>query len=185
MIKDLPRYECLLEGAKQFPELDPSACEAYLNLLRTGDDVVSVMDKSLADHQISSGRFGVLMLLWQTVQKSGNPTCDGDAPAGPRTPAELAEAAGVSRATMTGLIDTLERDDFVRRKPDPKDRRMMSVELTATGEALLAKILPAYFNLIAELMEPLTVSERKTLVGLLNKILQHSPHCGASTNVAS
>jgi len=42
MLKDLPRYECLLEGAKKFPELDPSACEAYLNLLRTGDDVVSV-----------------------------------------------------------------------------------------------------------------------------------------------
>lgn len=174
LIKDLPRYECLLEGAKKFPELDPSACEAYLNLLRTGDEVVSVMDKSLADHQISSGRFGVLMLLWQTMTREENPACDKEAPPGPRTPAELADAAGVSRATMTGLIDTLERDDFVRRKPNPHDRRMMSVELTDEGSTLLSRILPGYFHQISELMDPLSETERKTLVSLLNKILQRT-----------
>jgi DNA-binding MarR family transcriptional regulator len=174
MLKDLPRYECLLEGAKKYPELNPSACEAYLNLLRTGDDVVSVVDKSLADHQISSGRFGVLMLLWNTSKRSHD--CSEGEHKGPRTPAELAEAAGVSRATMTGLIDTLERDDFVRRKPDPHDRRMMSVELTDEGNAFLNRMLPGHFHLIAELMEPLSESERKTLVSLLNKILQRSSH---------
>ncbi len=72
LLKDLPRYECLLEGAKTYPELDPSACEAFLNLLRTGDDVVSVVDKSLADHQISSGRIGVFTLVWDTSKPSDN-----------------------------------------------------------------------------------------------------------------
>ncbi len=38
--------------------------------------------------------------------------------------------AGVTRATMTGLIDTLERDGLVMREPDPVDRRMMFVQLT-------------------------------------------------------
>ena len=36
MLKDLPRYDCLLEAARSFPDLDPSACEAFLNLLRAG-----------------------------------------------------------------------------------------------------------------------------------------------------
>ena len=36
LLKDLPRYECLLESAKDFPDLDPSAAEAYLHLLRAG-----------------------------------------------------------------------------------------------------------------------------------------------------
>ena len=34
---------------------------------------------------------------------------------GPQTPAELAEKAGVARATITGLVDTLERDGIGRR----------------------------------------------------------------------
>ena len=41
MLKDLPRYECILEASQQFPDLDPTACEAYLHLLRAGDDVLS------------------------------------------------------------------------------------------------------------------------------------------------
>jgi len=32
MLKELPRYECLLEAAENFPELDPSAIEAVLHL---------------------------------------------------------------------------------------------------------------------------------------------------------
>jgi len=112
------------------------------------------------------------MLLWNTSKRNDN-SSEGEQ-VGPRTPAELAEAAGVSRATMTGLIDTLERDDFVRRKPDPHDRRMMSVELTNQGSAFLNRMLPGHFHLIAELMEPLSEKERKTLVALLNKILQRS-----------
>ncbi|MCF7762002.1 MAG: hypothetical protein K9M98_15985, partial [Cephaloticoccus sp.] len=101
MLKDLPRYECLLEAAKEIPELDPSACDAYLNLLRTGDEVFSVVQNSLAQHHISHGRFSVLMLLWRTSRSRCTEGCGGeDKNNGPRTPAELADAAGVTRATM-------------------------------------------------------------------------------------
>lgn len=162
MLKDLPRYECLLEGAKRFPDLDPSAVEAYLHLLRTGDEVFRASDSLLAANNISQGRFTVLMLL---LDKQAN--C-------PRasTPAELAEMAGVTRATMTGLIDTLERDGFVKREPDPHDRRMMSVNLTAAGEEFVARFLPQHFRRIAALMSGLTETERRTLVQLLGKVVQ-------------
>jgi DNA-binding MarR family transcriptional regulator len=162
MLKDLPRYECLLEGAKQFPDLDPSASEVYLHLLRTGDEVFRVCDAHLAAHNISQGRFTVLMLLLDKAT---------DCPHA-RTPAELAEMAGVTRATMTGLIDTLERDGFVRREPDPHDRRMMSVNLTPAGQHFLARFLPEHFRRTAALMSLLTESERKALVKLLAKVLQ-------------
>jgi len=162
MLKDLPRYECLLEGSKQFPDLDPSACEVYLHLLRTGDEVFRVCDAHLAAHNISQGRFTVLMLLLDKATEGPHA----------RTPAELAEMAGVTRATMTGLIDTLERDGFVRREPDPHDRRMMSVNLTPAGQAFLSKFLPEHFRRTAMLMAHLSESERKTLVRLLAKVLQ-------------
>jgi DNA-binding MarR family transcriptional regulator len=172
LLKDLPRYECLLEAAKEFPDLDPSAAEAYLHLLLTGDDVFAVTERNLSDCSISHGRFGVLMLLWGSRRPRDNKPAGSDdcGPAGPRTPAELAEAAGVTRATMTGLIDTLERDGLVKREPDPDDRRMMSVLLTPKGEKFLNEFLPGHFKLMAQLMAPLSESERKTLVKLLVKI---------------
>jgi DNA-binding MarR family transcriptional regulator len=187
LLKDLPRYECLLEGAKVFPELDPSACEAYLHLLRAGDEVFSVAEQNLAEHALSQGRFSVLMLLWNSTQRRMSP---GDAltpcrPVGPRTPAELADAAGVTRATMTGLIDTLERDGLVRREPDPDDRRMMSVRLTPKADAFVAALLPAHFRIMARLMAPLSEMERKTLVALLTKILQSASELTANAPAMS
>jgi DNA-binding MarR family transcriptional regulator len=172
LLKDLPRYECLLEGAKNFPELDPSACEAFLHLLRTSDEVFGVSERYLTENNMSQGRFSVLMLLWKGGQRRDEPVNGGPCSPNPRTPAELAEAAGVTRATMTGLIDTLERDGLVRREPDPDDRRMMSVRLTVKAEAYLKQMLPGHFQTMARLMAPLSESERKTLVRLLTKVLR-------------
>ncbi|HXC03067.1 MAG TPA: MarR family transcriptional regulator [Opitutaceae bacterium] len=176
LLKDLPRYECLLEAAKKFPDLDPSACDVFLNLLRTGDEVFHVTESNYASHGLSQGRFGVLMLLKKRSASASEAAGTGEhcGPAGPLTPAELAAAAGVTRATMTGLIDTLERDGLVKRVRDANDRRMMSVNLTPKGWKLLDKILPIHFRGMAEIMSPLKESERKTLVRLLNKILQHA-----------
>ena len=43
LLKDLPRYDCLIQAAREFPDLDPSATEAFLNLLRAGDDAFGVI----------------------------------------------------------------------------------------------------------------------------------------------
>jgi DNA-binding MarR family transcriptional regulator len=186
LLKDLPRYECLLEAAKEFPELDPSAAEAFLHLLRTSDEASEVTSRNFAEHNISQGRFSVLMLLWRTAHpdsdKSAATDCDCTCPS---TPAELADAAGVTRATMTGLVDTLERDGFVKRQPDPDDRRMMSVRLTARGEKFLHQFLPGHFKAIGAIMAPLSESERKTLVRLLGKIQQLAASLNTITEPAT
>lgn len=165
LLKDLPRYECLLEAASQFPKLDPSACEAFLHLLRTSDEVFACTERNLTEHGISHGRFGVMMQLWG---------CCDDADFAGLTPAELADRTGVTRATMTGLVDTLERDGFVRRVADTADRRMMRVCLTPLGHKFLEDMLPGHFERMAAVMAPLTEAERKALVALLNKVLQHT-----------
>jgi DNA-binding MarR family transcriptional regulator len=159
LLKEVPKYECLLERAKCCPELDPSATEAFLHLLRTSTDISEVFDAIHASHNISQGRFVVLMLLSHDPERPANP---GD----------LADRSNVTRATMTGLIDTLERDGFVKREHAPDDRRMMSVRLTDEGRAFLDKILPEHFRRIASLMSRLTEAERKTLVALMGKIQQ-------------
>jgi DNA-binding MarR family transcriptional regulator len=164
LLKELPRYECLLEAARQFPDLNPSAAEAFLHLLRTGDEAFRVVEANLAEHHLTQGRFGVLMALWGRCHAE-------DKRDAPLSPAELAAHTGVTRATITGLVDTLERDGLVTRTPDPEDRRMMAVMLTPRGEELLQKVLPSHFQKLTSLLEPLSEAERKTLVRLLTKIL--------------
>ena len=166
MLKDLPRYECLLEAAREFPDLDPSATEVFLHLLRSGDEAFRVIESHLAQHDITQGGFSVLMALWGNCR---NADCGL-----PLSPAELAERTGVTRATMTGLVDTLARAGLVTRAPDPTDRRMMAVELTPRGEKLLHDIMPEHFRRMAWLMTPLSEVERKTFVRLLEKITQRA-----------
>jgi len=160
MIKDLPRYECLLEAMQRYPDLDPSACEAYLNLLRAGDEAYRRSEAFFNEHGMTPGRFTVLMLLYD---KLAGVTLE-------QTPAELAEKAGVARATITGLVDTLERDGLVTRKHDSGDRRMMLIHLTAKGQAALEAMLPGHFKQMAAQMAPLSEHERKALVRILNKV---------------
>jgi DNA-binding MarR family transcriptional regulator len=162
LLKEVPQYEFLLERAKRCPELDPSAMEAFLHLLRTGSDLFEAFGRVMAGHAISQGRFIVLILLNRD-------------PAKPVNLADLADRANVTRATMTGLIDTLERDGFVKREHVPDDRRMMLVRLTAEGRSFLERLLPDYFRRIAAVMSRLTEAERKTLVVLMGKIEQAVP----------
>jgi DNA-binding MarR family transcriptional regulator len=163
MLKNLPRYECLLEASREFPDLDPSATEVFLHLLRAGDEAFRVVEAHLARHDITQGRFGVLMALWGQCQREGENA--------PLSPAEIADRTGVTRATVTGLIDTLERAGLVGRSPNSTDRRMTAVAITPRGEKLLKKILPEHFRQMAWLMEPLNEAERKLFVKLLIKVL--------------
>lgn len=181
LLKDLPRFECLLEAAREFPDLDPSATEVFLHLLRAGDEAYRVVDSHFARYEISDGRFGVLMSLWGQCRRSGAPAS--------LTPAEIAERTGVTRATITGLVDSLERSGLVTRTPHAQDRRMTAIELTPRGQQLLVELLPEHFRHMAWLMSPLKESERKTLVRLLSKVLRRagehaSPAAGRSSQAA-
>ncbi|MCX6966936.1 MAG: MarR family transcriptional regulator [Verrucomicrobia bacterium] len=157
MLKDLPQYDCLLKASERYPGLDPTAKEAFLHLLRTGDMVFEEIGHFLTRHNISQGRFTVMALLSRTWIESF-------------TPASLAEESGVTRATMTGLIDTLEKDGMVVRQADAHDRRTVHVSLTKQGQASLEAMLPDYFECVSRIMSPLNPRERKELVRLLQKI---------------
>jgi DNA-binding MarR family transcriptional regulator len=143
--------------AKAFPELDVNSVETCLAFLETTVDVHTALDVHFGRHGLSMGKFTLLMQLFHAEEKR-------------LTPSECAERAGVTRATITGLLDGLERDELVKRQPDPRDRRMLQVELTKKGRSLLAQMLPDHFCRTTALMANLTDAEQKTLVDLLAKL---------------
>jgi DNA-binding MarR family transcriptional regulator len=87
-------------------------------------------------------------------------------------PSELAEQIEVTRGTITGLLDGLEKAGWVVRKNHPEDRRMLTVQLTEEGLAMLEKAMPEHFRRIQEFMSRANLSkeEQKQLVTLLDKV---------------
>ncbi len=156
-LRDLPSPQMLRLFARRYPQVDPSACEACLTLLRVASDTLTALEANLARYGMSQGRFTVLMLLNREPEKGLNPS-------------DLAERAGVKRATITGLIDGLERDGLVMRETDRVDRRKTTVRLTGKGRQYLDARLPDYFRRVSSLMSDLTASERELLVAVLKKV---------------
>ena len=157
MLNEMPRYTFLQEIAKSQPDMNPAACELFLEILRTGEAVSAIEAGYLATHKITPGRFAVMLLLG--VDESIV-----------RKPSELAEMIGVTRATMTGLLDTLERDNFVTRTLDPEDRRSMRVVSTPECRELLKRVLPGYFRIVGSIPSTLTEQERAEFLRLAAKI---------------
>ena len=79
--------------------------------------------------------------------------------AGPIGIGALATAEGVAAPTMTRLIDGLERDGLVRRRPDPTDARGVLVEATAAGKRILTKGRQQRVRTLAEGLADLTSGE--------------------------
>jgi DNA-binding MarR family transcriptional regulator len=157
-----PRYERLQRLARRYPELDTSALETCLTLLRTAHDLGDAYETHFASYGLSQGRFVVLIALLSEEHASGQGL----------SPAELAEYSTCTRATMTGLLDTLEHSGLISRRAHPEDRRMYTVHLTPKAHELLENMLPDHYRRVAALMAPLSESERITLQQLLKKASQ-------------
>lgn len=65
------------------------------------------------------------------------------------TAIRLAKELGVKPPTMTGILDTLEKNDFIERTPSKEDRRVIQVTLSKNGIKQLKKILPDHLQRIS------------------------------------
>jgi DNA-binding MarR family transcriptional regulator len=86
------------------------------------------------------------------------------------SPHQLAERAGVTRATVTGLLDGLEREQLVSRHSDPDDKRRIHVRLTRAGQTLSARLFDQQTQWIASLFADISATERQVLGTLLHRV---------------
>ncbi|MEC9369392.1 MAG: MarR family transcriptional regulator [Pseudomonadota bacterium] len=80
---------------------------------------------------------------------------------------ELAEMLEVEKATAGRLIDRLEANGWVERRPDPADRRINRIYMTAEGERIDRMIRPVAREMVEEELSALGAAEREQLVDLL------------------
>lgn len=156
--RHLPSREYVEELAGQIPEVKPHlpAINTFLDIVRLASDLTCAYDTHFARWGLSQGKFTVMMAL----RHAG----------GGISPSELAEQGGVTRGTITGLLDGLEKQGLVERQNDAGDRRMTVVKLTAKGHALMEEFLPDHFRRSCALTEGLSEAERGQLRTLLEKV---------------
>jgi DNA-binding MarR family transcriptional regulator len=110
----------------------------------------------LAEHEVTPVQYAVLCVLWERDGQVGS---------------DLSARLVIDSATMTGVIDRLQRGGLIARRPDPDDRRSHRLHLTDRGRSLRAPLDAAMAQLnreVAELLGP----DEAMFRGMLRELAQ-------------
>ncbi len=89
---------------------------------------------------------------------------------GPQRASELADSVGVSRPTLTSLVDGLEQAGLLRRSPVPSDRRGIQLEPTVAGRRAMALAERALAARMSCLVDPGARDAALTLSAVISSI---------------
>jgi DNA-binding MarR family transcriptional regulator len=155
---DLVRAERDIRNRIGDQQLDFTAMAAVSNIYRAANVIRHRMEQTvLADEDLSWAAFTVLFVLWIW---------------GDQQTRHLAEEAGVTKGTLTGVLKTLEKRGLARRRAHDGDGRLVLVGLEPRGLGVIERLFPA-FNLGEALVSAsLTEPEKDQLAALLRKIIR-------------
>lgn len=153
--------EILEQWRNQRPDLDASSVGVFGRITLIERRKASALRDVHRRHGIDAAEYDILAAL----RRSGPPHA--------LTPTGLSRGVLVTSATMTERLDRLERRGLVRRTRSDRDRRSVSVELTAEGREVIDGAVVDLLSAEAGLLEGLTVKDRRDLAKLLAKLSSH------------
>jgi DNA-binding MarR family transcriptional regulator len=154
----IPSFAELERHKELVPEINPAAVIAMLRIKTVSEEIQdSILDVLQQTYHLSEGKFCALIVLHQRGEKG-------------MAPSELAEKVGVTRATISNMLQRMERDGLVAVKADKADARSKKVKLTRAGNDFMQEILPPHYLRVSRLMEKLSEDEQKEVIRLLHKL---------------
>jgi MarR family 2-MHQ and catechol resistance regulon transcriptional repressor len=124
----------------------------------------SVSEHSIRDskeHGFNPTEFSVLELLYTK---------------GPQKLQQIGSRLLLVSGNVTYVIDKLEKNEYIYREQDPKDKRSVYAKLTEKGQAYLDEIYPIHTVRMARAFSGLSIKEQQQLMALLKKAGVHSQH---------
>lgn len=134
------------------------ANEAAMNIAFTADLLAKEADRLFRPHGLTSAQFNVLMLLKHQAGRDG------------LTQTRLGEMLLVHRSNVTGLVDRMEREGWVERRPAPGDRRVNLIALTGAGRRLAERTGAAYDKRLDAVFGALSGKEQQTVCVLMERL---------------
>ena len=108
-------------------------------------------------------------ILWQLVES-------------PRRSGEIAQRCALTPASVSELVDSLERDGFVRRSEDRNDRRVVVVEITPRGRREIERVGELMTAPVAKILSNLSADKRTRLAAALADLQEAFTTSKESTN---
>jgi DNA-binding MarR family transcriptional regulator len=133
-----------------------SANECIVGIVRAGEAFVALANRALSGYQLSPAARQALAVL--------------DGAGEPLSPTEIARRLIVTTASVTSLLDTLERRGLVERRPYPADRRRLLVAITPTAQAMVRQYVPEVVALQGAVMSGIGEEDRQQLIAVLTRI---------------
>jgi DNA-binding MarR family transcriptional regulator len=140
----------------RYPSSSAKATECAMNLVFTADLLVKRISELVQPFELTPASGLVLSIL-----------ADSESPLPPN---QIAERLIISRATVTGLVDSLEQRGYVRRLPHPSDRRMLLIEPTDTGKQVANAFRPIVHQHQKVWMDILNEKEQEQLLNFLKRL---------------
>lgn len=132
------------------------ALDTFIKLARCLNSVVaSVEARNPLPNGLSVSQFAVLEALYHLGSLSQR-----------QVGAKILKTAG----NVTTVVDNLEKKGLVRRRREPPDRRIVLVDLTDSGQELMATFFPSRAEAIRRTMSVLTANEQEELQRLCKKL---------------
>lgn len=148
---------CTDQWKREWPDPEPVGVIGQLN--RAGGLLSGSIRNSLRGVGMEPGEFDVLA----TLRRIGPPHT--------LSPTQLVETTMVGAAVMTRRVDKLLERGLVSRSVDPENRRRLRITLTPAGRSLIDAVIPGHIDNADRFLNALSGPERKTLSGLLRKVL--------------
>ncbi|WP_236791298.1 MarR family winged helix-turn-helix transcriptional regulator [Amycolatopsis sp. GM8] len=144
----------------ELPKVDAGAMRLGLTLHRLTSALVYDWESTVhRPRGWSWGGFRVLFVLWL---------------AGPLEAKRVAQLSGMSRAAVSALVNTLERDGLVTRTQSEHDRRAVQLALTGAGHEAIISAYEAHNERERAWADALSKPEQTILIGLLEKLTTSS-----------
>lgn len=89
----------------------------------------------------------------------------------------LAELAGIEQPGMATLLARMERDGLIEREPDPDDKRVSQIRLSAVGLTKSQQVIPIMEEASEEAFKGFTPLERGILITLLERMSSSLESC--------
>jgi DNA-binding MarR family transcriptional regulator len=151
----LPAERKIVEELGHLP-LDFRAMWAISNVFRSGAALRRHLESTvLADDRLSWTAFTSLWVLWIWGEMEAR---------------DFAAAVGISRPTASGVLSTLQRRRFVKRRKGSKDGRVVLVSLTPSGRRKIESLFPRFNAEEAQVASVLTAEEQDRFAEMLRTL---------------
>lgn len=156
LLSEKPVIELADWYSRHCPGTEPLAFEAQFMLMRAYMSLKLDSPFELRGG-LTRARYNVLRMLAQTEE-------------GRLLMTDIVQGMNVSPTNITKLVDVLVKDEYVRRVPDPADKRKFWVELLPEGRRIFEETIPDVGDHVRAFWTGISELEMRTLIHLLSRL---------------